>query len=79
MEKKQRELSRGFTDTIFIISYIIMLSGIIVSIIGDVHYHSNMVIAIGIVILVLGAIIFSIIYSIDDEPRCFGGIDAWTD
>lgn len=76
MEKKQRELSRGFTDTIFIISYIIMLSGIIVSIIGDVHYHSNMVIAIGIVILVLGAIIFSIIYSIDDEPRCFGGIDA---
>ena len=76
MEKKQRELSRGFTDTIFIISYIIMLSGIIVSIIGDIHYHSNMVIAIGIVILVLGAIIFSIIYSIDDEPRCFGGIDA---
>ena len=76
MEKKQRELSRGFTDTIFIISYIIMLSGIIVSIIGDVHYHSNMVIAIGIVILVLGAIIFSIVYSIDDEPRCFGGIDA---
>ena len=76
MEKKQRELSRGFTDTIFIISYIIMLSGIIVSIIGDVHYHSNMVIVIGIVILVLGAIIFSIIYSIDDEPRCFGGIDA---
>ena len=62
MEKKQRELSRGFTDTIFIISYIIMLSGIIVSIIGDVHYHSNMVIAIGIVILVLGAIIFSIIF-----------------
>ena len=76
MEKKQRELSRGFIDTIFIISYIIMLSGIIVSIIGDVHYHSHMVIAIGIVILVLGAIIFSIIYSIDDEPRCFGGIDA---
>ena len=76
MEKKQRELSRGFTDTIFIISYIIMLSGIIVSIIGDVHYHSNMVIAIDIVILVLGDIIFSIIYSIDDEPRCFGGIDA---
>lgn len=76
MEKKQRELSRGFTDTIFIISYIIMLSGIIVSIIGDVHCHSNMVIAIGIVMLVLGAIIFSIIYSIDDEPRCFGGIDA---
>ena len=76
MEKKQRELSRRIIDLVFIISYLVMLSGIVVAIIGDIYYHSNIVIAIGVVILVLGAIIFSIIYSIDDEPRCFGGIDA---
>lgn len=75
-EKKQRELSRRTIDLVFIISYLVMLSGIVVAILGDTHYHSNIVIAIGTVILVLGAIIFSIIYKIDDEPRCFGGIDA---
>ena len=76
-DKKTRELSRGFIDTIFIISYIIMFSGIIVSIIGELCYDSNIIIIItGVAILILGAIIFSIIYKIDDEPRCFGGIDA---
>ena len=74
--KKTGELSRGFIDTIFIISYIVMLSGIIVSIIGDLCYDSDIIIIIGVAILILGAIIFSIIYKIDDEPRCFGGIDA---
>lgn len=76
MEKKQRELSRRIIDLVFIISYLVMLSGIVVAIIGDIHYHSNIVIVIGVAILVLGAIIFSVICSIDDEPRCFGGIDA---
>ena len=76
MKKKQRELSRCIIDLVFIISYLVMLSGIVVTIIGDLHYHSNVVIAIGVVILVLGAIIFGVIYNIDDEPRCFGGIDA---
>ena len=76
MEKKQRELSRGIIDLVFIISYLVMLSGIVVAIIGDLHYHSNIVVAIGVVILVLGAIIFGVIYKIDDEPRYFGDIDA---
>lgn len=76
MEKKQRELSRRIIDLVFIISYLIMLSGIVVTIIGDLHYHSNIAIVIGIVIRVLGVIIFGVIYKIDDEPRCFGGIDA---
>lgn len=76
MEKKQRELSRHIIDLVFIISYLVMLSGIIVAILGEVHYNSNIVIVIGIAILILGAIIFSVIYKIDDEPRCFGGIDA---
>lgn len=77
MEKKQRKLNRRIiTDLVFIISYLIMLSGIFVAIFGETYYHSNIVIVIGIAIIILGAIIFSIIYSIDDEPRCFGGIDA---
>ena len=76
MKKKQRELSRRIIDLVFIISYLVMATGIIVAIIGDLHYHSNIVIAIGTIILVLGAIIFGVIYRIDDEPRCFGGIDA---
>ena len=76
MEKKQRELSRCIIDLVFIISYLVMLSGIVVAIIGDLHYHSNIVIAIGVVMLILGAIIFGVIYKIDDEPRYFGGIDA---
>lgn len=75
-DKKTGELSRGFIDTIFIISYLVMLSGIIVAILGETHFNSSKVIVIGIAILILGAIIFSIIYKIDDEPRCFGGIDA---
>lgn len=76
MEKKQRKLNRCIIDLVFIISYLVMLSGIFVATIGETHYHNNMIIVIGIVIIVLGAIIFGIVYSIDDEPRCFGGIDA---
>ena len=75
--KKTGELSRRIIDLVFIISYLIMLSGMVVAVIGDIYYnHSNKIIVIGTVIFVLGAIIFSIIYKIDDEPRCFGGIDA---
>lgn len=76
MKKKQKEFSKRFVNLVFIISYLVMLSGIIISVIGDVLYHSNVVIIIGTAIIILGAIIFSIIYRIDDEPRCFGGIDA---
>ena len=73
MKNKQR---RRLIDLVFIISYLVMATGIAVVIIGDIHYHSSISLVIGIAILVLGAIIFCVIYKIDDEPRCFGGIDA---
>ena len=76
MKKKQKELSRRLINLVFIISYLVMTTGIVVAIIGDLCYHSNISLVIGVAILVLGAIIFGVIYRIDDEPRCFGGIDA---
>ena len=72
MKNKQRRL----IDLVFIISYLVMAAGIAVAIIGDIHYHSSITLVIGLAILILGAIIFCVIYKIDDEPRCFGGIDA---
>ena len=72
MKNKQRKL----IDLVFIISYLVMAAGIAVVIIGDVHYHSSITLLIGLAILFLGVIIFCVIYKIDDEPRCFGGIDA---
>ena len=72
MKNKQRKL----IDLVFIISYLVMAAGIAVVIIGDIHYHSSITLVIGLAILFLGVIIFCVIYKIDDEPRCFGGIDA---
>ena len=72
MKNKQRKL----IDLVFIISYLVMAAGITVVIIGDIHYHSSITLVIGLAILFLGVIIFCVIYKIDDEPRCFGGIDA---
>ena len=67
---------RALIDLVFIISYLVMAAGIAVAIIGDLHYNSSITLVIGLAILFLGVIIFCVIYRIDDEPRCFGGIDA---
>ena len=63
-------------DIVYILSYLIMLLGIAGSLIGVCCYNNIILGIIGIAVFVVGAIILGVCCKIDDEPRCFAGVDA---
>ena len=63
-------------DIIYIFSYLIILLGIVGCLIGGACYNNIIAGVVGIVVFIIGAIILGICCKVDDEPRCFAGVDA---